>query len=152
MTHHHWDHLADLNPGISDLLGPLGKADSLTYLHAWEEHLGQVLRFAVEARVEEQLRRGPVQVGDIVQILGIADVDDLYGLLVNVRLDRRSYTLPLCDLEATDHTSANYQPLNDYVVWFANRGYPLRPGHPASSITCREGLTTLPGHGQRVDL
>jgi hypothetical protein len=121
MTHHHWDHLADLNPGISDLLGPLGKADSLTYLHAWEEHLGQVLRFPFEARVEEQLRRGPVQVGDIVQILGIADVDDLYGLLVNVRLDRRSYTLPLCDLEATDHTSANYQPLKDYVIWFANR-------------------------------
>jgi hypothetical protein len=31
-------------------------------------------------------------------------------------------------------------------------GYPLSPGHPVSSITCREGLTTLPGHGQLVDL
>jgi len=25
-------------------------------------------------------------------------------------------------------------------------------GHPAPSMTCREGLTTLPGHRQHVDL
>jgi ABC-type Mn2+/Zn2+ transport system ATPase subunit len=31
-------------------------------------------------------------------------------------------------------------------------GYPLSPGQPALSMTCHEGLTTLPGHGQRVDL
>jgi len=32
------------------------------------------------------------------------------------------------------------------------RGYPLSPGQPALSMTCHEGLTTLPGHGQLVDL
>src|SRR5467141_176843 len=26
-------------------------------------------------------------------------------------------------------------------------GYPLSPGHPAPSMTCRDGLSTLPGHG-----
>jgi len=31
-------------------------------------------------------------------------------------------------------------------------GHPFKAGHPASSSTCREGLTTLPWHGQRVDL
>jgi type I restriction enzyme S subunit len=31
-------------------------------------------------------------------------------------------------------------------------GYPLSPGHFVSSMTCRDGLTTLPGHGQLVDL
>ena len=31
-------------------------------------------------------------------------------------------------------------------------GHPFNAGHPASSSTCREGLTTLPWHGQRVDL
>jgi hypothetical protein len=31
-------------------------------------------------------------------------------------------------------------------------GHPFNAGHPAPSITCREGLTTLPWHGQRVDL
>jgi 3-oxoacyl-[acyl-carrier-protein] synthase I len=31
-------------------------------------------------------------------------------------------------------------------------GHPFNAGRPAPSITCCEGLTTLPGHGQRVDL
>jgi hypothetical protein len=121
MARHGWDYLADENPGIGEVVGHLGNADSLTYLHTWEEHLEQALRFPFEARVAEMLRRGPVQVGDVVTILGIADVDDLYGILADVRLDRRSYMLPLCDLEAINPSSSNYQPLKDYVVWFANR-------------------------------
>jgi hypothetical protein len=31
-------------------------------------------------------------------------------------------------------------------------GHRFKPGHPAPSITCRYGLTALPGQGQRVDL
>ena len=31
-------------------------------------------------------------------------------------------------------------------------GYPFNAGHAASSMTCREGLTTLSGHGQFADL
>ena len=31
-------------------------------------------------------------------------------------------------------------------------GYPFNAGHAAPSMTCREGLTTLPGHGQFADL
>src|SRR5712692_1237955 len=37
-------------------------------------------------------------------------------------------------------------------AWRGHRGYPLSPGQPAFSMTCHEGLTTLPGHGQLVDL
>ena len=36
--------------------------------------------------------------------------------------------------------------------WIAIEGYQFNPGHRALSMTCREGLTTLPGHGQLVDL
>jgi hypothetical protein len=32
------------------------------------------------------------------------------------------------------------------------QGHRFKPGHPAPSITCRCGLTALPGQGQRVDL
>ncbi|NSW90944.1 MAG: hypothetical protein HPY74_09810 [Firmicutes bacterium] len=31
------------------------------------------------------------------------------------------YYFPLCDLEASDKKSKNYELLNDYSVWFANR-------------------------------
>jgi hypothetical protein len=30
---------------------------------------------------------------------------------------------------------------------WAELGYPLSPGHPVPSMTCRDGLSTLPGHG-----
>lgn len=121
MTYHRWDYLADFNPGISDLLGPLGKADTDVCLQAWDQHLRQALRFPFEARVEELLRGGDARIGDIVQVQGIADFTDRFGLYAHIRLDRRQLTLPLCELEAIDYTTENYQPLNDYVIWFAHR-------------------------------
>lgn len=51
----------------------------------------------------------------------ITSVEDLYGILVKVKHERRGYDFPLCDLEATDSKSPNYGFLRDYVVWFANR-------------------------------
>src|SRR5262249_55240286 len=42
---------------------------------------------------------------------------------------------------------------NGMTEGFNNKiGYPRKAGHPAPSITYREGLTTLPGHGQLVNL
>lgn len=121
MSHHAWDHLSDINPGIGQLLGPLGKRDGMFYLHTWEKHLKSTLHFPFEASRQEQFRRGPVEVGDIVEVRGIVHVDDTYGIFVSVRLGKQSYTIPLCDLEVTIEDSPNYRPLKDYVVWFANR-------------------------------
>lgn len=52
---------------------------------------------------------------------GFSMLDESYGIIVHVRRNRERYEFPLCDLEATDADSPNYQPLNDYVVWYANR-------------------------------
>ena len=38
------------------------------------------------------------------------------------------------------------------TISFEQVGYPLSPGHPAPSMTCRDGLSPLPGHRQLVDL
>lgn len=118
---HRYDYLADENPGIREVLGGLEDGDIMSCLAAWEEHLSAALKFPFEAKVAEQITRYPVGVGEKVLLTGLEDADDLYGLLVNVRFGRKQYTLPLCDLEATDENSPNYQPLRDYVVWFANR-------------------------------
>ena len=37
-------------------------------------------------------------------------------------------------------------------VVFGMSGYQFKPGHAALSMTCREDLTALPGHGQLVNL
>ena len=33
-----------------------------------------------------------------------------------------------------------------FTLSYRDVGYPLSPGHHAPSITCRDGLTTLPWH------
>ena len=48
-------------------------------------------------------------------------VDDMHGIIVDVQRGEEPFAFPLCDLEATNKASANYQVLRDYVVWLANR-------------------------------
>ncbi len=119
MAYHLWDYLADENPGIGALLNPLGEASEAEYLSAWEKHLRQALRFPFKAELQEKFHRGPAQVGDLVEITGIMDVGDRYGLLAEVKLKGNRHVIPLFELEAVDADSPNYQPLNDYVIWSA---------------------------------
>ena len=88
---------------------------------AWHDYLNKMLVFPFEATVSEPQDRGPLRSDDTVQVLGIDDVNDLYGILVKVSRGRRRFIFPLCDLAATDKKSANYLPVTDYSVWFANR-------------------------------
>jgi len=60
---------------------------------------------------------------DTYEFLNFEDAyDDNYGLMVNVNrlVDNKRFILPLSDLKATEKTSPNYQPINDYVTWFVN--------------------------------
>jgi hypothetical protein len=95
--------------------------DEWQVMLAWEKHLRRNLRFPFEAEVDEFQARGPLQAGDRLTVLGIEDVDDLYGALVSCRRGRRRFYFPLADLAAVDENSPNAQPIQDYRVWFANR-------------------------------
>jgi len=74
------------------------------------------------AEVAEFQEHGPLRAGDQVVVTGMGEVtDELYGIIVDLKVGRRTYAFPLCDLETTDKKSANYQLVKDYAVWFANR-------------------------------
>jgi hypothetical protein len=60
-------------------------------------------------------------VGDRLSVKSISLVDDLYGIIVRVKHQSGWYHFTLCHLEAVDKSSSNYQVLQDYVIWFANR-------------------------------
>jgi hypothetical protein len=50
-----------------------------------------------------------------------------------------------------------YTELKDWSVYHVKMmllrlGHPFNAGHPGPSMTCRDGLTALPGHGQLIDL
>ncbi len=95
--------------------------DELAAFDTWDEYLTQHLIFPFEAEVAEFQERGPLQAGDRVHVLRISTLEDLYGILVRLRARRGEYDFPLCDLEVVDKASPNYQMVDDYAVWFANR-------------------------------
>lgn len=118
---HSWSYLGEQGKRIQAVLEKAEYESDWAEFEAWEEHFQQVLKFPFEAEVAEWQDRGPLRTGDEVKVLGIEGSEDLYGILVSLRHKRRKYVFPLCDLEVSDKTSSNYQPVKDYVVWFANR-------------------------------
>ncbi|MCR4321971.1 MAG: calcium-binding protein [Candidatus Brocadiaceae bacterium] len=71
----------------------------------------------------ERLKKTKPSYTDKYDMLSLADeVDGWMGILVNAKRvsDKKKFTLPLAELEATDERSKNYQWLDDYSVWFVN--------------------------------
>lgn len=115
-----WSFLGEEGKRIQAVLDKAEDGSELAAFEAWEEHFQQVLKFPFEAEVSEWQERGPLRTGDKVKVLGIEGSEDLYGILVSLRRERRKYVFPLCDLEVVDKSSSNYRPVKDYAVWFAN--------------------------------
>jgi hypothetical protein len=106
---------------IAAVLADVNENDVMAALDVWEDYLAQHLTFPFEAEVSEFQERGPLQTGEVVSVIGLAETDDLYGVLVNVNVKRKEYIFPLCDLEVRDKRLPLYQIVKDYVVWYANR-------------------------------
>lgn len=120
---HAWDCLNDEGDRIKKVLAGVDEDNEIEALQAWEDFLFEKLEFPFDAKVAEYQERGRLKVNDKVKVVEIVDTDDLYGIIVNLRhkARKKSYDFPLCDLEVTDKKSANYLPVKDYCVWFANR-------------------------------
>jgi hypothetical protein len=118
---HSWAWLGEEGRRIQKVLAGTNPDDIMAMLHAWEKHLADNLKFPFEAEVAEFQERGPLRTGDRVKVTGISLVDDLYGIVVHVRIGGQTFNFPLCDLEAIDKGSSNYEVALDYATWFANR-------------------------------
>jgi len=113
--------LAPPDRRIQQVLTGVDEDDELAAWEAWEEYLEKTLIFPFEAVVHKYEERGPLKTGDRVKVVEITDVDDLYGVIVRLRVGHKSYHLPLCELKVADDSSPNSEPVDDYSVWFANR-------------------------------
>ena len=113
---HKWSYLGEEGRRIQAVLAN----DDEDAFEAWEEHFKNVLKFPFDAKVSEPQERGSLRDGDTVTIVGLEGSNDLYGILASLRHKGQKSVFPLCDLEVIDKGSSNYQPVKDYVVWFAN--------------------------------
>jgi hypothetical protein len=118
---HTWDHLGEEGRNIQKILGHVDPNNERAILEAWKAHLCKVLCFPFEAEVAEFQERGRLSDGDQVTVQGITNMNDVYGILVEITYKREVRGFPLCDLEAKDTKSSNHGYVQEYVMWFANR-------------------------------
>jgi hypothetical protein len=117
-----WSFLGEGGREINAILSDVDIDDEMGQMEAWYDHFEQSLTFPFTAVVDESQERGsPVRAGDQVKVLALADVDDLYGVLVKIKHKLRTFIFPLCDLKAVDKASSNHHLVYLYAVWFANR-------------------------------
>ena len=118
---HSWSWLGEEGKRIQKVLADVDEDNVMKALEAWQKYLEKTLGFPFDAVVSGHQDKGPLQSGDRVSVKKISIVDDLYGVIVELRRGRKKYSHPLCELEVINEDSANYQPIKDYCVWFANR-------------------------------
>ncbi|MEW6730616.1 MAG: SEC-C metal-binding domain-containing protein [Acidobacteriota bacterium] len=86
----------------------------------WEERY--VFGYGSKKEYEELKKTHPSYTDEYNLLSFQDDIDVDTGILVKVQRisDKKQFTLPLADLEATNEQSHNYQLLDDYSVWFVN--------------------------------
>jgi hypothetical protein len=90
----------------------------MAVMKRWGAYLEAHLNFPFDAEVDEWQERGPLRSGDRVSVKKISLVDDFYGVIVALRLGRRKYDCPLCDLAVIDKQSANAQLIQYTPITF----------------------------------
>jgi len=116
-----WINLGEVGERIQSVLSTASSYDYFDACKAWKNHLEKNLIFPVKAVVAEAQENSKITIGSEVFIDGIEETIELYGILVNIRHKNDTYTFPLADLEVIDKNSSNFLPINDYVIWFANK-------------------------------
>jgi site-specific recombinase XerD len=108
-----------LEKGLATFLNTLsGKNRSAATIRAYATDIAQFISF-LHANNVSILKPGDVEKIDVMEYLSALAKRALTGI-------------------------ARARKMSAIREYFRCLGYPLNPGHPAPSITCREGLTTLP--------
>lgn len=120
-SHYAWIALGPEGKAIQAVLKGVDPADTLAAMITWEAHLRTVLRFPFKAIIAEFQEHGRLQAGDQVLVRRLAEIDERYGVLVEIQSQHGIALFPLCDLEAANRKSSTYTQVQNYAVWYANR-------------------------------
>lgn len=118
---HYWDSLGDEGIRISKVLDKVNPHDEMKCLQKWVEYLDNELTFPIHAIVSDSEDNWLIKSGNKVLIKSLPHIVDMYGIIASIKLNGEKYEFPLCDLEVIDKTKADYQLIDDYRTWFANR-------------------------------
>lgn len=104
---------------IVDCYGPEEQA------MGWYGYLDDTLPFPFTARCIERRATSPLEPGDEVEVIGMADADDCaHDMLVQIHWQRRPLAVPLAQLEGMHIDEQTQQAIDDWHYWI-KRGYEL---------------------------
>jgi hypothetical protein len=106
---------------IQAVLKDVKRNDLWAAMVAWEAHLHKTLTFPFDAVVSEYQEYERLQSGAKVTVRKIVEIDEHYGILVEIQCKGTIELFPLCDLAVANKKSPNQGTLQSYVVWYANR-------------------------------
>ncbi|NAS19028.1 hypothetical protein GND98_014395 [Clostridium butyricum] len=113
-----WEINSNQDRRIYYVIKDVQEDDYMGAVEAWEKYLMKNLKFPFEAIVAESEVYYPIEYGDKLKVIGIDMIDDLYGVIVNIKKGRHSCCIELCQLETEGE---NRQVLDDYNTWFCNK-------------------------------
>lgn len=118
---YYWASYGEEGVRITNILGNVKRSNEMKCFEIWDKYLEKNLSLPFSAIVDESGDNWLIKSGDEMLIKSLSNIVDMYGIIAKVKLGRKSYEYPLCDIEVKDIKSKNYQLINDYRIWFANR-------------------------------
>ncbi|NMC60627.1 MAG: hypothetical protein GYA51_14770 [Candidatus Methanofastidiosa archaeon] len=103
---------------IYNIIKDVPENDDIKALEEWEKYLNANLKFPFEAEAIESDACPLIVESDNLKVLGIGMIDDLHGIIVDVKKGRKKYSFELCLLETDGECK---ELVDDYGVWFCNR-------------------------------
>ncbi len=115
----HWVFFGEEGKRIANVLK--GTFDEWDAFLAWEDYMRENLKFPFDAILDETEARSVIKIGSKIVIKGILLVDDHYGIIMDGKFNNKTFHFPICDVAVSDINSKNFEVVQDYSVWFANR-------------------------------
>ena len=87
---------------------------------AWFDYLKEHLEFPFEAEVQLYSYSEVFSDGDIVNVKDLDNLIDMYGMMMKVKFERKTYYIPLVELDLIDKKSKNHKIINAFLEWSGN--------------------------------
>jgi len=88
--------------------------------NTWFEFLSDELSFPFQAEVNLYSYSKALKDGDIVKVIGIDSMIDMYGIILKTRKGRETLYIPLVELEVIEKTSENAELFEAFLTWDGN--------------------------------
>ena len=111
----------DIHQALLRVAEHIDYEDYFAILETWDKYLNNNLSLPFDAEVSEYQDKGPLQQGNKIRVYELIRSNENYGIIIKLRLNRKVYHFPLCDITVINKKSNNYILIDDYCTWFANR-------------------------------